>query len=81
MVSCSTACAPVLESVVSGLQMWSHATRCHVTMICSLSAKRSKDPSTQVGAVIVDDAQRIIGIGYNGTSTICDDGAREGMKV
>jgi dCMP deaminase len=26
----------------------------------------SKDPSTQVGAVIVDDDKRVISIGYNG---------------
>lgn len=26
----------------------------------------SKDPSTQVGAVIVDDDNRVISIGYNG---------------
>lgn len=31
-----------------------------------LSAKRSKDPSTQVGACIVDDNNRIVSIGYNG---------------
>lgn len=26
----------------------------------------SKDPSTQVGAVIVDDDRRVISLGYNG---------------
>lgn len=26
----------------------------------------SKDPSTKVGAVLVDDARRVIGLGYNG---------------
>lgn len=31
-----------------------------------LSAKRSKDPSTQVGACIVDSNKKIVGIGYNG---------------
>jgi dCMP deaminase len=34
--------------------------------IAHLSAKRSKDPSTQVGAVIVDERKKIVGIGYNG---------------
>ena len=29
-------------------------------------AKRSKDPTTQVGAVIVDKANRVVGVGYNG---------------
>ncbi len=31
-----------------------------------LSAMRSKDPSTQVGACIIDEDKKIIGIGYNG---------------
>ena len=31
-----------------------------------LSGKRSKDPSTQVGACIVDKNNRILSIGYNG---------------
>lgn len=31
-----------------------------------LSAQRSKDPNTQVGACIVDENKCIIGIGYNG---------------
>lgn len=38
-----------------------------------LSAKRSKDPSTQVGACIVDDNNRIVSIGYNGFPRNCDD--------
>lgn len=29
-------------------------------------AKRSKDPSTQVGAVIVDHSNRIVSLGFNG---------------
>lgn len=29
-------------------------------------SKWSKDPSTQVGAVIVDNKRRIVGLGYNG---------------
>lgn len=35
--------------------------------IAELAAKRSKDPSTQVGACIVDYENRILSIGYNGT--------------
>ena len=31
-----------------------------------LSAKRSKDPQTQVGACIVSPGKKIVGIGYNG---------------
>lgn len=35
--------------------------------IAKLSALRSKDPSTQVGACIVGNDNRILSIGYNGT--------------
>lgn len=35
--------------------------------IAKLSALRSKDPNTQVGACIVGDDNRILSIGYNGT--------------
>lgn len=34
--------------------------------LAHLSAKRSKDPNTKVGAVIVNNKQRVVGIGYNG---------------
>lgn len=34
--------------------------------LAHLSAMRSKDPSTQVGAVIVDQEHKVVGIGYNG---------------
>lgn len=34
--------------------------------VAKLSAKRSKDPSTQVGACIVASDNRILSIGYNG---------------
>ena len=38
-----------------------------------LSAKRSKDPSTQVGAAIVSAENKIVGIGYNGFPIGCSD--------
>lgn len=39
-----------------------------------LSAKRSKDPSSQVGACIVDkNTNRIISVGYNGLPRFCSD--------
>jgi dCMP deaminase len=41
--------------------------------IALLSAMRSKDPNTQVGACIVDDSNKIIGIGYNGFPIGCSD--------
>jgi len=41
--------------------------------VAQLSAMRSKDPNTQVGACIVNRNKRIIGIGYNGFPTGCSD--------
>ena len=41
--------------------------------IALLSAKRSKDPNTQVGACIVDKNNKIVGIGYNGFPIGCSD--------
>lgn len=41
--------------------------------LAHLSAYRSKDPSTQVGAVIVDDDNRVVSIGYNGLPRGCSD--------
>lgn len=38
-----------------------------------LSAMRSKDPNTQVGACIVNNRKRIVGIGYNGLPYGCND--------
>ncbi|MGL5042659.1 MAG: deoxycytidylate deaminase [Culicoidibacterales bacterium] len=40
-----------------------------------LSGMRSKDPSTQVGACIVNAHNRIVGIGYNGFPRGCEDDA------
>ncbi|KAL3938780.1 MAG: hypothetical protein SGARI_001610 [Bacillariaceae sp.] len=34
--------------------------------VAFLTAQRSKDPNTQVGACLVDDEHRIVGLGYNG---------------
>ncbi len=41
--------------------------------VAALSAKRSKDPNTQVGACIVNEDKRIVGIGYNGFPRGCND--------
>ena len=41
--------------------------------VAILSSKRSKDPSTQVGACIVNEYKRIISLGYNGAPTGFDD--------
>lgn len=41
--------------------------------VAILSGKRSKDPSTQVGACIVNEEKKIIGVGYNGFPIGCGD--------
>lgn len=41
--------------------------------IALLSAKRSKDPSTQVGACIVDEDNKVVSIGYNGMPRQVDE--------
>lgn len=41
--------------------------------VAELSSKRSKDPNTQVGACIVNEHKRIVGIGYNGLPHGCSD--------
>lgn len=53
--------------------------------IALLSAQRSKDPNTQVGACIVDQRNRVVGIGYAGFPSGCSDDdlpwAREGAPL
>lgn len=41
--------------------------------VALFSAKRSKDPNTQVGACIVNDENRIVSVGYNGFPRGCSD--------
>jgi dCMP deaminase len=41
--------------------------------VALLSAQRSKDPNTQVGACIVNAGKKIIGVGYNGFPVGCSD--------
>ena len=41
--------------------------------VALLSARRSKDPHTQVGACIVNDQNKIVGTGYNGLPIGCSD--------
>lgn len=41
--------------------------------IALLSSMRSKDPNTQVGACIVNEDKRIVGVGYNGLPKGCND--------
>ena len=41
--------------------------------VAFLSAQRSKDPSSQVGACVVNQEKKIVGIGYNGMPNGCSD--------
>lgn len=41
--------------------------------VALMSAQRSKDPSTQVGACIVNGQKKIVGVGYNGFPIGCSD--------
>ena len=41
--------------------------------VAKLSAYRSKDPNTQVGACIVNSDNKIVGVGYNGLPWGCED--------
>lgn len=41
--------------------------------VALLSGKRSKDPSTQVGACIVSQTNRVLSVGYNGFAFGCSD--------
>jgi dCMP deaminase len=53
--------------------------------VALLSAQRSKDPNTQVGACIADPRRRIVGVGYAGFPRGCSDDelpwAREGAPL
>ena len=50
--------------------------------VALLSAQRSKDPNTQVGACVANEQNKIVGVGYNGFPWGCSDDelpwAREG---
>ena len=41
--------------------------------LAHLSALRTKDPNTQVGACIVDKDKKVVSIGYNGMPIGCND--------
>jgi len=41
--------------------------------VALLSAQRSKDPNTQVGACVADADNKIVGVGYNGFPWGCSD--------
>ena len=53
--------------------------------VANLSAMRSKDPNTQVGACIVSQDNKILSMGYNGFPTGCSDDdfpwTREGEEL
>lgn len=41
--------------------------------VALLSAQRSKDPNTQVGACVANKDNKIVGVGYNGFPAGCSD--------
>ncbi len=49
--------------------------------IALLSAERSKDPNTQVGACIVGENNKILSVGYNGMPSGCDDDVMPWGKI
>lgn len=49
--------------------------------LAELTARRSKDPSTQVGACIVDQHHRIVAVGYNGFPRGCSDDSYSWSKT
>ena len=53
--------------------------------VAFLAAQRSKDPSTQVGACIVSQDNKILSMGYNGLPIGCSDDefpwSREGRPL
>ena len=53
--------------------------------VAMLSGHRSKDPSTQVGACIVSEDNKILSMGYNGLPRGCEDDSfpwdREGEEL
>lgn len=54
---------------IDGVSSW-HKTFMEIAHVI---ARRSKDPSTQVGAVIVAEDNRILSLGYNGATVGFDD--------
>ncbi|DBA04601.1 TPA: hypothetical protein N0F65_012184 [Lagenidium giganteum] len=64
----SPPCAPVVRKREDYLT-WDD----YFMSVAFLSAMRSKDPSTQVGACIVSPDNKIVGIGYNGFPNGCGD--------
>lgn len=61
--------SPILNSKRQDYLQWDD----YFMATALLSAQRSKDPVTQVGAVIVNEDNRIVGIGYNGFPSKCED--------
>jgi dCMP deaminase len=54
------------------IQSWDH----RFLVLAKLVGSWSKDPSTQVGAVIVDEDNRIVSVGYNGFPQKIEDDER-----
>lgn len=63
---------PVAEKYQKGVEMESGKRKDYITWdeyfmgVAEMSALRSKDPNTQVGACIVSPENKILSMGYNG---------------
>lgn len=55
-------CSPECAGTVASTSQWDY----RFMNLAAHVADWSKDPSTKVGAVIVDNTRRIVGLGYNG---------------
>ena len=60
---------PTTNEKNKGILSWDE----YFMSLAHLSAMRSKDPNTQVGACIINKEKRVVGIGYNGMPYGCSD--------
>lgn len=61
-----------MPKVVSAQEKWDK----RFLLLADHISTWSKDPSTKVGAVVVDDKRRVVGVGYNGFPRGVDDAPR-----
>ncbi|XP_076030134.1 uncharacterized protein LOC143018557 isoform X2 [Oratosquilla oratoria] len=69
MQNCSTSSTNSLEKKREDYLSWDD----YFMSVAFLSAMRSKDPCSQVGACIISDEKKIVAIGYNGMPRGCED--------
>ncbi|CAH3112728.1 unnamed protein product [Porites lobata] len=64
-----TICSPSRTGKRTNYLSWDE----YFMAVAFLSAQRSKDPNSQVGACVVNGDRKIVGIGYNGMPNGCSD--------